>query len=136
MTRLEAIERAQAIWGQSHLLLEPALPRREGAWYVTTGDGKNHKLDANGHADCHVECVKAEARIGETLGPDLEKCAAGMKLLRVTFIMQVGAGAPPAMVRDGIRRIISGDPATLDRLKGNGMGERTINSVTVEEITG
>jgi hypothetical protein len=65
-----------------------------------------------------------------------EACAAGMKLVRVSFVMQVGAGAPLGMIATGIRKLVGGDPLALDSLKGNPMSPRTQQSVRVEEVSG
>jgi hypothetical protein len=58
LTLNEAVERARKIWGPKFRVVSD-IPR--GSWRVDVGR-KTHRLDINGHANCHDECKKAEIR--------------------------------------------------------------------------
>lgn len=61
MTRLEAEERARAVWGDMVAQVERDLFARPGERYtVHLHDQSWHRLDGNGHTDCHDECAALE----------------------------------------------------------------------------
>lgn len=74
MTRLEAEERARAIWGDDVLDVDgpmlmqitrwPSGRSNTTEWWVSTKDGDHHGLDQNGHTTCHDACSEREAAIG------------------------------------------------------------------------
>ena len=75
MTRNEATERAQDLWGNHDrtLTLYPAKLSR-GCWHIEEWRAPNrllidrHYLDANGHTDCHEKCLQREAYLACRVG--------------------------------------------------------------------
>jgi hypothetical protein len=135
MTKNEAIERASKIWRT----IDVTVHLTAGTWWVDAGPkdqtGRVHTLDDNGHVTCHDVCKAREDQAFPTV-VDVKKCDTGMKLVRVTFIMQVGAGAPVKMVEAQIKKLLAADPVLLRRMlqDRSGMGDRTIASVRAEEV--
>jgi hypothetical protein len=59
MTRNEASERAQKIWG-ADTILDLVEKAHDDAWDVKLQDHTWHSLDGNGHTSCHKTCSKRE----------------------------------------------------------------------------
>ena len=58
MTRNEALERAQKIWGPGARIVVST----EDRYTVEINRGDMHILDGNGHATCHKRCEQLEAK--------------------------------------------------------------------------
>lgn len=68
LTRSEARERSQKIWGDQVLGITVRPYTKDGKlavgeWMVRLHNGEHHSLDGNGHADCHQTCADCEAQV-------------------------------------------------------------------------
>lgn len=61
MTQDEALERAKEIWGDTVNRVQVRGRKIDGEWYVILHNENQHKLDSEGHADCHPECKTLES---------------------------------------------------------------------------
>lgn len=66
MTRHEAEERAKKIWGEA-TYVEESGSKSWPTWTVYLAQGMGlHRLDSNGHTDCHSECAQLEDKVENT----------------------------------------------------------------------
>lgn len=63
LTRLEAEDRANRIYGDTVRRIIARGKWAPGEWTIVLHNGTHHGFDGNGHTTCHPECAEAEYQL-------------------------------------------------------------------------